>query len=282
VSQPLVSVLTPSFNQGRFLGDCLTSVANQTYGNIEHIVMDGGSTDETLDVLKAATKPVLWTSEPDEGQSHALNKALAVAQGEIIGWLNSDDAYVDRRSVAEAVRIFEEHPEVGVVYGHSLVINASNRVLQFLWAPPAAERLMFTGLRYTQPAVILRRSVIPKLFLREDLHFLMDRDLWLRLRGKTVFRRLNCVVGADRHHRDRKTEGAGYDDEKRSFRQERLERLWPPLCEKAGNLILRPVGAAKILSFKGGIEPAFDLRFDATLPLLKRQLFERRLGMPED
>src|SRR5687768_13065408 len=108
---PLVSVLTPSFNQGRFIGDCLRSVANQTYENIEHIVMDGGSSDETIDVLKATQGPVRWTSEPDRGQSHALNEALAASQGEYIGWLNSDDAYADRRSVAGAVEVFQKHPE---------------------------------------------------------------------------------------------------------------------------------------------------------------------------
>ena len=279
---PLVSVLTPSFNQGRFIGDCLRSVANQTYGNIEHIVMDGGSSDETIDVLKATQGPVRWSSEPDRGQSHALNKALAASQGEYIGWLNSDDAYADRRSVAGAVEVFQKHPEVGVVYGHSLVINAENRVLQFYWAPPAAERLLFTGLRYTQPSVFIRRRVLPDGFVREDLNYVMDRDLWLRLRGRTVFWRQDLVVGADRHHGDRKILSDGFSEEKIRYGAEGREKVWPLPAWKATSLLFRQAGAIQMPWLRGRIEPAIDLRFDATLAMMRRQSFQRRRDMPED
>ena len=282
IEVPLVSILTPSFNQGRFIGDCLRSVANQTYGNVEHVVMDGGSADETIDTLKAAQRPVRWTSEPDRGQSHALNKALAASQGEFIGWLNSDDAYVDRRSVACAVEVFQKHPEVGVVYGHSLVINAANRVLQFYWAPPAAERLLFTGLRYTQPSVFIRRSVLPDPFVREDLDYVMDRDLWLRLRGRTVFRRQDLVVGADRHHGDRKILSSGFEAEKVRYGAEGLEKVWPLPAWKATSLLFRQIGAAQMPWLRDRVEPAIDLRFDSALPMMRRQSLQRRRDMPED
>ena len=140
VPELLVSILTPSYNQGRFISDCIMSVANQTYRPIEHVVMDGGSTDETLAVLAGAPEHLQWRSEADRGQSHALNKALAESNGEIIGWLNSDDAYADRRAVERAVQLFELHPDIGAVYGHSLMIDARNRVLQYVWAPPHMER----------------------------------------------------------------------------------------------------------------------------------------------
>jgi glycosyltransferase involved in cell wall biosynthesis len=118
-NEPLVSILTPSFNQARWLVDTLQSVARQTYPHIEHIVMDGGSTDGTVDLLTHAGSRVTWKSEPDRGQSHALNKALAASTGEIIGWINSDDAYYDVDAVAAVAQCFARHPEVDVVYGHA-------------------------------------------------------------------------------------------------------------------------------------------------------------------
>src|SRR4051794_18939512 len=98
--------------------------------------MDGGSTDGSDDLLREATPPVIWRSERDRGQSHALNKAFAASSGEIIGWINSDDAYVDRRAVATAVELFERYPDVGVAYGHALAVNSVNRVLYVYWLPP--------------------------------------------------------------------------------------------------------------------------------------------------
>ena len=95
---PLVSILTPSFNQAAWLGDNLRSVACQTYPDIEHVVMDGGSTDGSVDILRAAGDSIVWRSEPDRGQSDAINKAFSLSHGEIIGWINSDDAYFDCRA----------------------------------------------------------------------------------------------------------------------------------------------------------------------------------------
>src|SRR5713226_6394238 len=117
LSSKLVSILTPSFNQARWLADNLRSVTNQTYPHIEHIIMDGGSTDSSVEILKKAGPNVRWRSEPDRGQSHALNKAFAESRGEVIGWLNSDDAYFTPTAVAEAVQVFERCPDVNVVYG---------------------------------------------------------------------------------------------------------------------------------------------------------------------
>jgi hypothetical protein len=118
--------------------------------------------------------------------------------------------------------------------------------------------------------------------VREDLHYVMDRDLWLRLRVKTVFHRQRLVVGADRHHGDRKTVSQGYEDEKLSFGHERLEKVWPSAYRKVANLLFRQAGAIQVPLLHARIQPAFDLRFDSTLPFLKRQLFERRLEMPAD
>src|SRR5918992_2241290 len=111
VSAPLVSVVTPSLNQGRYLREAIESVRAQTYSPIEHVVVDGGSTDETLDILSEYDH-LRWVSEPDRGQSHALNKGFAMATGEIFGWLNADDAY-EPHAVAAGVAALGE---VGLVY----------------------------------------------------------------------------------------------------------------------------------------------------------------------
>src|SRR5215212_4467984 len=111
-NQPFVSILSPSFNQGRFIRDCLVSVSNQTYKNIEHIVCDGGSTDQTLEHLTNAAPLVQWVSEPDRGQAHALNKAFAMSTGDIIGWINSDDALFATNTVETVVTLLDQWPDV--------------------------------------------------------------------------------------------------------------------------------------------------------------------------
>src|SRR5690606_33014626 len=93
-SYPLVSVVTPSYNKGKFIKETIESVLSQDYPNIEYIVMDGGSTDETVDILKSYGDRIAWISEKDDGQADAVNKGIARARGEIIGWLNSDDTYL--------------------------------------------------------------------------------------------------------------------------------------------------------------------------------------------
>lgn len=203
--QPLVSVLTPSFEQARWLADNLHSVACQTYPAIEHIVMDGGSTDGTRALLEAAGPRVHWTSEPDRGQAHALNKALALSQGDIIGWLNSDDAYFDSGVVAEVVGFFECHPEVDVVYGHAACVNADGRILHYFWAPPFRRRVLRLYDYIVQPAVFCRRSALSDRFVDESFEFAMDYELWLRLAQCHRFARIDRLIAIDRIQPERKS-----------------------------------------------------------------------------
>jgi glycosyltransferase involved in cell wall biosynthesis len=201
---PLVSVLTPSFNQGRFLSDCLGSVAAQTYPRIEHIVCDGGSTDESIDVLSNSGSRVSWISEPDHGQSHALNKALNLSKGSILGWLNSDDAYFSPTAVEAAVDVFRRRPAVDVVYGHSALVGPDGLVLHLIWAPPYSYRLLRTHTFIIQPAAFIRRSAVGSELVDETFNYSMDRELWLRLGRRARFARVDCVVAIDRHHAERK------------------------------------------------------------------------------
>lgn len=202
----LVSILTPSFNQARWLGDNIRSVAEQTYHSIEHIVADGGSTDGSLDILESAPPSVSWESSPDEGQSDAINKAFRRSTGEFIGWLNSDDAYYADDVVAEAVAIFRRRPKIGVIYGHAALVNGAGEMLYTLWTPPFSRALLRTYNYIYQPTAFVRRSVIRREWFVDPAYgYMMDRELWLHLSSLTAFHRLNSIIAIDRHHLERKS-----------------------------------------------------------------------------
>lgn len=205
-TQPLVSIVTPSYNQGRWLADNLRSVAAQSYAPIEHVVMDGGSEDGSIEILKSASPAVIWESAPDKGQSDAINKAFARSNGEIIGWLNSDDAYFSREAVARAVRVFADRPDVGVVYGHAALVNAEGTILHVMWSPSFARTLLRAYNLIWQPTVFIRRSAIGREHLVDtDFDYSMDLELLLHLAGRTRFQRVNSILAIDRHHLQRKS-----------------------------------------------------------------------------
>jgi len=208
---PLVSVLTPSLNQAAWLPDTLNSVACQSYGRVEHVVMDGGSTDGSLQVLQAAqSRPggdaLVWRSGPDHGQSDAVNKALRESTGESIGWLNSDDAYFDCHVIEDVVAFFSAHPEIDVVYGHCLQVTGDGTAIQVLWAPRFDAHLQKAVNLQMQPSTFLRRSALSDPLLDTSFHFAMDYELWLRLASQgRGFGRLNRILAIDRHQLGRKS-----------------------------------------------------------------------------
>lgn len=176
-----VSIVTPSFNQGRFIERTLQSVASQTGAEIEHVVFDGGSTDNTVDILKRFTPPVRWVSKKDKGQTDAVNQGILATDGEIIGWLNSDDVYYPG-AIARIVAFFEANPEVDLVYGMADHIDEEDRAFETypteFWD---FERLQDTCF-ICQPALFFRRSVVTKYgLLDESLDYCMDYEYWLRL-----------------------------------------------------------------------------------------------------
>ncbi len=185
---PLVSIVTPTFNQGATIRETIDSVASQTYPAVEHIVIDGGSTDETVEILRSAPR-VRSISEKDRGQTHAINKGLRMARGEIVAYLNSDDLYLPH-AVAAAVDALRSHPEVELVYGDGLVIDGDGATLWEWLSRPEDWRLL-TGYFFLwndftnyimQQATFWRRRLHDRVgWFDEDFHLTMDIEFWLRV-----------------------------------------------------------------------------------------------------
>ncbi len=207
---PKVSIITPSYNQGQFLEQTLQSVLNQDYPNIEYIVVDGASKDQSVDIIKKYEKQIdWWVSEPDKGQSDAVNKGWKRATGEIIGWLNSDDLLMPG-AVSRMVAAFEETPEMGVIYGDVFSIDARGDIFNIMrfdqWG---VDDLMAFEI-ISQPGAFMRRDVLERAgYLDKEMHFLMDTHLCLKMIQLAPFRYLPGVVSAARYHADAKNVGAG-------------------------------------------------------------------------
>lgn len=204
-AQPLVSVVTPSLNQARYVREAIESVRAQTYPHIEHVVVDGGSTDGTLDIL-AHCDGLRWISEPDHGQSHALNKGFALAGGEILGWLNADDAY-EPHAVAQAVLAIVDTGSA-LVYADVTRVNDDrvnprrirSRSNFDLWTE------LNLGCGIYSPAVFFTREAFAAVGgLDETLHLTMDYDLWLRIGKRFPARHVDEVWAVQRIHDDAKT-----------------------------------------------------------------------------
>jgi glycosyltransferase involved in cell wall biosynthesis len=259
-------------------------VAAQDYPDIEHVVMDGGSVDGSVDILRHAKPRVRWFSEADDGQSHALNKALAQSHGDIIGWLNSDDAYFSRDAVSTVVCIFKNHPDISVVYGHAALVNADGLLLHMMWVPRYSYHLLRSHDFIVQPAVFIRRDALTPEFLVEDFHFAMDYELWLRLGLSHRFHRIDKVLAIDRHQPMRKT--VKYQRVLGSDLQ-RLVRAYslPGLTRRRKVLVkLLKIGTrvigAKLLFGVAGDHLAFSGWWDTVRSLLLRQLMIPRSSLP--
>ncbi len=203
--RPLVSVITPSYNQGEYIEETIRSVLSQDYPRIELIVVDGGSTDNTLDVLRRYGERLRWVSERDRGQSDAINKGAAMASGEILAWLNSDDTYLEG-AVRKAVEFFDSHPDVGVVYGKSYYTDPSGRVVgEYPTAPFDPARLAVTNF-ICQPSTFFRKTIWDAVGgLDLSLHYAMDYDLWIRMAAQADFGYLDEFLSTYRLHGQSKT-----------------------------------------------------------------------------
>ncbi len=180
---PLVSIVTPSYNQAHFLEETIRSVLDQDYPNIEYIIVDGGSTDGSLEIIERyADRLAWWVSEPDQGQTDAINKGFARARGEILAWLNSDDTYLPH-AVAKQWPFLQAHPEAGMVYGDANLVDEAGKVIGRFPARQTDYRRLRRGyVHIPQQASFFRASLWRQVGpLDPTFYFAMDYDLWVRL-----------------------------------------------------------------------------------------------------
>ncbi len=218
VETPLVSIVTPSFNQAAYLEETIQSVLGQSYSRIEYIIIDGASTDGSLDVIrKYAGRLAHWVSEQDKGQTEAINKGFTLARGEILAWINSDDTLLPD-AVAEAMRYLLSHPQVGLVYGDANYIDEKSRVIgKFPAAQTDLQKLRRGYVHIPQQASFFRKALWDRVGpLDDSFYFAMDYDLWTRLAAISELKYLPRTWANFRLHADAKTIAA--DD-----------RCWPEM-----------------------------------------------------
>lgn len=202
-----ISIITPSFNQARYIKETIESIHSQNYPDLEHLVIDGSSTDNTVEILKQYEHHLRWISEPDSGQANAINKGFRQATGDIVTWLNSDDVYLPQtlRRVAD---FLTRHPQVDVIYGDYVLIDNEGQVLLRKKEIPFDYNILLYGLDYiSQPTTFFRRSIFDKVgYLDESLHYGLDWEYWLRIAARGgKFAHIPDYLAATRWHIEAKT-----------------------------------------------------------------------------
>jgi glycosyltransferase involved in cell wall biosynthesis len=208
---PLVTVVTPSYNQGRFIEETILSVLSQDYPSIEYLVIDGGSTDNTLDILHRYENRLTWVSEADRGQSHAINKGFGMAQGEILCWLNSDDKY-EPGAISRSVGYLLDHPDIAMCYGRVNVISAEGTLIETTPVPRPFDLWAITHWVYgiDQASTFFRRKALDHVgYIDEELQWAMDWDLWIRIGSKFPIAALDATIASIRLYYGTKTTTGG-------------------------------------------------------------------------
>jgi glycosyltransferase involved in cell wall biosynthesis len=207
---PRISVITPSYNQGRFLGDCIASVVRQSYPDLEYIIIDGGSTDDSVSIIQHHQDQIMfWVSEPDEGQSDAINKGLRKATGDIVAWLNADDYYLPG-AFATVAGAYQAHPEASFYFGDGLRVDESGKPISGFFPDGKvifSHAALVFGLNYIlQPATFIRRIHLVEInYLDSRLHYGMDTDLWIRLAELAPPSPISNQLAASREYGSTKT-----------------------------------------------------------------------------
>lgn len=215
----LVSIITPSFNQAKYLEQTICSVLDQNYPSIEYIVIDGASKDDSLEIIKKyADKLAYWISEKDSGQAEAINKGFARASGDVVAWLNSDDYYLPD-TISAAVKIFEENSDVVLIYGNMLAVDEHGKTFNTLKYKQLNLEDLLCFQIIGQPAVFMRRSALQKTSgLNLSFHYLLDHLLWIQLAQHGRILHVDQTWSAARYHAEAKNRAKAAKFGREAFR----------------------------------------------------------------
>jgi glycosyltransferase involved in cell wall biosynthesis len=241
----LVSIITPSYNQAPYLEQTIQSVLEQDYPHIEYIVVDGGSTDDSVEVIKRyADRLAYWISEKDSGQAEAINKGFARANGEILAWLNSDDYYM-RNTIPVAVRCFEQNPDVVMAYGDMLAVDGEGQTLNVLRYKQLSLADLLCFQIIGQPSVLFRRSALENVgWLDPTFHFMLDHHLWIRLAQQGRILHVPQVWSAARYHPQAKNRARAAEFGREAFRVLEWAKQEPGLAEVLSKVYRRALASA--------------------------------------
>jgi glycosyltransferase involved in cell wall biosynthesis len=215
----LVSIITPSYNQSAYLEQTIRSVLDQDHPQIEYMVIDGASTDGSVEIIKRyADQLAWWVSEKDHGQADAINKGFARASGEIIAWLNSDDYYLPG-AISAAVKVLDENPDAVLAYGDMLAVDEHGRTFNTLHYRPLSLEDLLCFQIIGQPAVFMRRSALQKTNgLNPTFHFLLDHLLWIELTQHGKILHASQTWAAARYHAEAKNRAKAAEFGHEAFR----------------------------------------------------------------
>jgi len=208
VKIPKISVITPSYNQGEFIEETILSIINQNYPNLEYIIIDGGSSDRSTEIIQRYESYLsFWVSEKDRGQSHAINKGFMKATGDIICWINSDDILMPN-ALQKVAEFFNSNEDVDFLNGHLLIIDKHSKIISNYFILNQKDFYARSGIYYVaQQSMFWRRKLFDQIgFLKEDFHALMDREFLIRiLRRNKKIGQLNEILAGIRKHEATKT-----------------------------------------------------------------------------
>jgi len=264
---PLVSIITPSYNQASYLEKTIQSVLSQDYPRIEYLVADGASTDGSVDIIKKYTKtmesggllPTLrqqaaglqkpsigwWVSEKDSGQAEAINKGLARAKGDILAWLNSDDYYLPN-TISAVVKIFEDKPDVVMVYGDMLAVDENGRTINVFKYKQLSLQDLICFQIVGQPSVFFRRAALEKAGLLDTtFHFMLDHHLWIRIARQGKILHVPQTWSAARYHAEAKNRAKAAEFGREAFRILEWAKSQPGLAEAVSGVKRRARASAQ-------------------------------------
>lgn len=263
--QPLISIVTPSYNQAKYIEQTIRSVLEQDYPRIEYLVVDGLSTDNSVEIIKKYAKTLesdsllseqkrasafqsraidWWVSETDSGQGEAINKGLARAKGEIIAWLNSDDTYLPG-TLANVAKVFEDNPDVVMVYGDMLAVDEKGQTINTLKYKQLSLQDLLCFQIIGQPSVFFRREVYELIGgLDTTFHFLLDHHLWIRITQQGKILHVPQTWSAARYHAEAKNRAKAAEFGQEAFRILAWAKNQPGLAEAVSGVERRARASA--------------------------------------